>query len=332
MTRVILAGLGSMGSHWLRVLADHPDVEMAGYVETDAGRREAASLEHGLARQSLFATLEDALAASDAQAVVDVTPPSAHVAVSGAALRAGRHVLTEKPLAPSLVAARALADLGRERGLVHMVAQNYRFSPGARTIRRLIAEGRIGRVGSVAIRFAVGGRWQPTDFRLTMEQPLVLDMSIHHMDLLRACLGGDPLWVQASTWSPAGSWYRGDAAAAASFGFADGLVAAYHGNWAAVGDQTTWNGTWHIEGEEGGLIWERDRLYLARGQWTEGSREEVPLDAHEANGQRAVLDAFLAAIATGALLECSARDNLASLGMVFGIVDAARTGQRIPLT
>ena len=324
--RVILAGLGGMGTVWAGVLAEHPEVQVVGYVEPDEERRTRVAAERGLPPERCYGDLAVALSQAGAEALVDVTPPSVHPSVSGAALRAGLHVIPEKPLAATIAEARTLADLAHGRGMVHMVAQNYRFQPIARTIRRLIASGRIGKVGAVSLRFAVGARWKPTDFRVTMEQPLLLDMSIHHMDLLRACLGEDPDGVYARSWNPPGSWYAGDAAAAATFSFGERLAASYSGSWSALGDQTTWNGEWHIEGESAGLVWDQEGLWLAEGEWTRGSREALPIDATESEGQRAVLDEFLAAVRENREPECSSRDNLKSLAMVFGATESARTG------
>lgn len=72
------------------------------------------------------------------------SPPALHADVAIAALRAGKHVYLEKPLATSLQEGRALLDVWRRTKLVGMVGFNYRFNPMHETARQHIADQRLG--------------------------------------------------------------------------------------------------------------------------------------------------------------------------------------------
>jgi predicted dehydrogenase len=69
--------------------------------------------------------------------------------------------------------------------------------------------------------------------------------------------------VQAITWNHPWGWHQGDAAHAIVFHYAGGLVATHVSCGCAVGSQTSWNGDWRIEGPEGSIDWERDRMWIA---------------------------------------------------------------------
>lgn len=79
--------------------------------------------------------------------VVDVcTPDDRHAAPALAALKAGKHVICEKPLAMSVEEARAMAEAARASGVKHMLCHNYRFLPAVRLARQLVEGGAVGRV------------------------------------------------------------------------------------------------------------------------------------------------------------------------------------------
>ncbi len=330
--RVVLVGLGGRGRSWLQVCRRHADVEVVACVEPVPARREEAASRFGVPADRLFASLDEALATVQADFALDVTPPAAHEQVATKAFAAGLHVLQEKPLSDDFAAARRIVAAAEQAGRVHMVAQNYRFGPVPRTTRRLLAEGRIGQPHVVAVGFYRAWATAPGTHYTTMPYPLITDMGIHHFDLLRYVLGRDPVRVLAQTWNAPWGWHRGDAGHTAIFEFEGGLVATHHALGCSVGKQSPWNGEWRIEGPEGSLTWENDRIFYSRGYpAAEERREEIPLDQLAWNGQDAVLREFLAAVREGREPECSGRDNLRSLAMVFAGIRSAQQGRPVSI-
>jgi predicted dehydrogenase len=79
--------------------------------------------------------------------VIDIaTPNNSHAEIAIAAAQAGKHILCEKPLAPTVAEAKAMYEAVTAAGVVHMVAFNYRRTPAVALARKYIEEGRIGRV------------------------------------------------------------------------------------------------------------------------------------------------------------------------------------------
>jgi predicted dehydrogenase len=86
----------------------------------------------------------DVLADPDVQGVVVATPVSSHAPLVEAALRAGKHVLVEKPLARTSAEAEHLIELADARGLVLMVGHTFLFNPAVRYLKELISQGELG--------------------------------------------------------------------------------------------------------------------------------------------------------------------------------------------
>jgi predicted dehydrogenase len=95
---------------------------------------------------SAYAALDDALAAGGFDAALIAVPHHLHEDVACAALRAGLHVLLEKPLAPTLDACARILETARAAGTVFMVAENAQYWPEVLTVRALLDEGAIGAV------------------------------------------------------------------------------------------------------------------------------------------------------------------------------------------
>jgi predicted dehydrogenase len=180
--RVAVLGLGSAGSRHARNLLALGH-EVVGF---DPG---SATPPEGVSRAG---TQQEAIAASDA--VVVASPSTLHAAQSLEALRAGRHVLVEKPLATSADEARAVAEAAE--GLVAGVAMNLRFHPALEALKELVDAGRLG---SVHLAEAVFGydlrRWRPgSDYRESYSARadlgggIALD-AVHELDYLLWLLG-----------------------------------------------------------------------------------------------------------------------------------------------
>jgi scyllo-inositol 2-dehydrogenase (NADP+) len=153
--RVALAGYGLAGASFHAPLIAATDgLELAAVVTRDPARRAQLARDHPQA--VAVDALEDALDAVDVVAVA--SPNRFHVPLAQAAIAAGRHVVVDKPLAVTAAEARQLAQAARAAGLVLAPFHNRRWDDDFLTLRRTVAEGRLGRVLSVESRF---DRWRP---------------------------------------------------------------------------------------------------------------------------------------------------------------------------
>jgi len=143
--RILQVGLGAWGRDWAsRVLPGVPGVELAGGVDPEPTARKLAREVVGLPASRILARLEEGLSTVEPDAVLVTTLLPGHVPVARAALEAGKHVLVEKPFAPSVAEARGLVELAAERGLTLMVSQNYRYFPAVLAVAKLVRDGELG--------------------------------------------------------------------------------------------------------------------------------------------------------------------------------------------
>ena len=203
--------------------------------------------------------------------VVDLTVPEAHGAVTCAALKAGFHVIGEKPMAADMATARRMVRTAEKSGRMYMVSQSRRGEARHMLLRQAVTAGRIGKLTALNCDFYIGAHFG--GFRDAMPSPLLLDMAIHHFDLARLFSGAAPVAVYAHEFNPHGSWYQGAPAASCIFEMNDSSVFTYRGSWCAEGCHTSWNGDWRVIGDRGTLLCEKDQL--PKGQ------ELVPGDGNE---------------------------------------------------
>jgi predicted dehydrogenase len=313
-----------MGRVWLDVVAAYADWEPAALVDPDRERLMEAAARYNISKSRCFQDLKEALSRVTADALIDATPPASRKAVCTAAFRSGLHVLAEKPLADNLRNAALLVRRAEQAGRIFMVAQNYRFHPEPQTVKRFVERGRVGDVGYAGIDFHRGPRFG--GFRERMAYPLLLDMSIHHIDLLRCILGRDIVRVTAHSANPPWSWFKGDAAVMAQFELEGGLPVAYFASWAGLGAETSWNGDWRIAGSKGTLRWVgADIAFSPEGV----RRRKVPMVKWPATHQAYLLEAFTRCLETGEEPETSAARNLNSLAATHAAVRSAREGRAV---
>src|SRR5690349_8060392 len=250
--------MGAHGRNWAkRVLPDIAEAEVVAYVDSDPYALDALRQETNPRPDMVFETLREAIAATQPEALLNTTALQGHVPVTRAALDAGLHVLVEKPFAPSIGAAHELVDVAAQAGLVLMISQNYRYFPAPRAIAEIVKEGRLGKLHEVSIdfrRYSTAGPSGRGRHHLE-EQPLLVDMSIHHFDLLRSILGAEPLRIYCEAWNPKWTDFSGPSATVASIAF-DGVVVSYRGSWVSAGPLTPWAGEWRMEFEHGEVVWD----------------------------------------------------------------------------
>jgi len=111
-------------------------------------------------------TVKELLANKDVDLVINLTIPSVHAEVSMAALKAGKHVHSEKPLAVKLEDGKAVMELARKKGLLVGCAPDTFMGAGLQTCRKIIDDGWIGRiVGGTAFMMSRGPEsWHPNPF------------------------------------------------------------------------------------------------------------------------------------------------------------------------
>jgi predicted dehydrogenase len=137
-----LVGPGFIAAHHLDAVRRLGNVEIVGIVGSsfESAKKRARELNAGRA----YASFQELLADPTVEVVHNTTPNHLHREVSLAALRAGKHVISDKPLASSAQEARELYEAAREAHVAHVVTFNYRGYPLVQQARAMIAKGKIG--------------------------------------------------------------------------------------------------------------------------------------------------------------------------------------------
>jgi predicted dehydrogenase len=335
--RLVQVGMGGWGRDWMGVTGASPDVEPVAFVDPSPDAR-AATAARGAPVEALFADLPAALAATRPDAALVTTAVAGHVPVAVAALGAGLPVLLEKPFAGSLADAVDAVRAADRADRTLMISQNYRYYPAPRAATALLAAGRVGDVVSVEVDFRRHRLRRPADAvarHQAMDHPLLVDMSIHHFDLLRLVLGREARWIEVDPITPPGSAYRDPPAAVGLIGFDGGIAVSYRGSWVSSGRRTPWGGEWRIEGTGGSLEFATrgdvgfvDRL---RVRTPAGAARPVPLVRVPHEDRAGALAAFVRAICDGEEPETSGRHNLATLALTLAAVRSATERRRIDL-
>jgi predicted dehydrogenase len=191
--RVGLIGVGDVAERdylpeWHR-LAEWAEISVVCGRTPDRARQVAEN--YGLARWSTD-YLE--VVRSDIDAVVNLTPINTHYDVTLAALEAGRHVYSEKPLASTPHEARSLQDAARARGLVLACAPSIALFPQVARVRSLVSAGRLGTVRAARAQALAGvPPWpgygsDPTPYFEALAGPLV-DVAVYPLHALTSILG-----------------------------------------------------------------------------------------------------------------------------------------------
>jgi predicted dehydrogenase len=353
--RVVVVGAGGISNAWFPpLIAEKVDVAAVVDLRVDAAKAQIAKYNlDALAATDLGATLRR----TRPDFVLDLTVPEAHCRVTCEALRAGCHVIGEKPMAASLAQARKMVRVAEETGKLFMVSQSRRWDPLHETVRRTVcgrdgslsrsrkrgnvhlgeaplrSGGALGEVTTVNCDFYIGAHFG--GFRDVMPHVLLADMSIHHFDLARFFTGAYAVSVWTKEFNPKGSWYRGNAAATCVFEMSNGAVFTYRGSWCAEGFHTSWNGNWRIVGARGTLLLENDQPPRAQVVASETGfhRElrEVKLTVVKMEHKQfhGALREMLSFLRTGKRPQTECHDNIKSVAMVFAAIESAKKGKRV---
>ncbi len=137
--RIALAGAGAFGLKHLDALARIDGAEVVAVVSRRLEQAREVAARYGV--PAAYTELDDALNRGDVDAVILCTPTQLHAAQALAAMRAGKHVQVEIPLADRYADAEAVAALQRASGLVCMVGHTRRFNPSHQWVHQRITEG-----------------------------------------------------------------------------------------------------------------------------------------------------------------------------------------------
>lgn len=327
----LMFGGGGMAGGWISRLTENfgDRVRIVGVVDVSEEILERQGKELGLGDDQLFTDYREALDKVKADFVGISTPPQFHRPMTVAALEAGMPVICEKPIADTLEAAKAMVEAAQRTGRPCSIIQNYRYAPNKQEVRRIVDEGRLGRLQHVVGRYACNYRKYASwgkGWRHDMDFALLFEGSIHHMDMLRFLSRGDCETLVGFGWNPEWSSFRHLSSGMYTLRMNNGVHCFYEGNSSAAGIMNCWHREYYrLELEEG-------TVEIADGDWVRIHRAGQDAEQYDApplewNGHDYLFNEFLDWLDGGEPADTRIEDNLKSFAIIIAAMEASVDGQ-----
>lgn len=328
--RILQIGLGNRGNMWADIVAAHPDAELAGVMDIDGARLEAFATRYPAPAR--FREMSRALAEGGYDAALLVTPPDGHLAQSREIFAAGLPLLAEKPLSTSLEDSAAIVRLGEAHGLPLSVGLNFRYLPVTRAIRDLLEREAFGAPGFGQFTYQRnrdGMRPGLNKYPLTMRHPMMLEQSVHHLDLIRFAYGREVEAVSCRTWNPAWSMYAHAANVSCLLTLEGGLEVNYLGTWTGGWNELKFE--WRTDCEDGVIVQRELFADLATAATGDAALTPYPIADERPfiDDTAHLLTEFIGAVGAGTPTPCDGRDHLRTLALCFAAIESDDTGQRV---
>ncbi len=198
-----IVGLGYIGKYHALGAVEAPGTALVAGFDPDPEKRAAFQLLYPEA--AVYESAEALAAAADVDAVAVGVPNAYHLPLAETFLRAGKHVLMEKPMAMNAAEGEAMAATAREMGRTLAVGHMWRFDEEAQYVRGLVASGRLGTVVKTK-GYGIHAKWGPEGWfkqKALAGGGALIDMGVHAIDSVLYLLG-DPkpvsVYARISTW------------------------------------------------------------------------------------------------------------------------------------
>ncbi|MDO5327528.1 MAG: Gfo/Idh/MocA family oxidoreductase [Clostridia bacterium] len=338
MIRVAVAGCGKIAQvRHLPEYQDHPEAQIWGLFDLNRDRAKALAEQYGA---KTYPSYEALLSDPEVDAVSICAANTAHADMTVAALKAGKHVLCEKPMAATLKDCERMVKAARESGKTLMIGQNQRLTPAHQKARELVEQGAIGRVVTFSTAFCHGGpeTWSVDPGANTWffdknkaALGVMADLGVHKTDLIQYLLGQTVTEVSAKLCTldkkcADGSPISVDDNAICVFTMSGGAVGTVIASWTHYCGED--NST-VLYGTEGVLRIYEDPAHSLVLQHRGGGTEYFDLDAiqtNDAQTRSGVIDLFVNHLLHPELPYISGESVLTAMRAVFAAVESSEKG------
>lgn len=329
MTKWGLIGASTIAREWVIGAIRAAGGQVVSVMSTDAARGKAYAGENGIAKS--VTSVADLVGDPQVEAVYISTTNELHRDQAIAALRAGKHVLCEKPLALTLEDARAMVAAAGDAGVVIGTNHHLRNAATHRAMREAIAAGKIGKPLGARVFHAVYLPPHLQGWRLDKPQAgggVILDITVHDADTLRFVLNDDP--VEAIAFAQAGGMGKAglEDAVMGVLRFKSGVIAQFHDGFTTKYAETGFE----VHGSEGSLIARNVMTQRPVGTVTLRNAEgETELKLDGRNLYEVALAAFHAAIAGNGRPSATGEDGVWSLATGLAVAQSAASGKAVKI-
>ncbi len=304
------------------------DGEIVAVMSSSQERAAAYAGENGI---PVAVSTLDALLGADIDAVYISTTNELHLEQALAAIKAGKHVLCEKPLALTSADARKMVAAAKAAGVVLGTNHHLRNAGAHRAMREAIATGRIGKPVAARVFHSVYLPENLQGWRITKPEAgggVVLDITVHDADTLRFVLGDDPIEISAFTQSAGMAGSGLEDGAMCIWRFKSGVIAQSH-----EGFTTKFAGTgFEVHGSEGSLIASNVMTQKPVGSVllrTAKGEEELSFDREDLYTRS--LRQFHAAIRGEGQPSATGEDGVWSLASAEAALQSAKSGKAVAI-
>ena len=301
-----------------------------GLATRDPENARSVAADHNI--NHLYNSYDDLLADPAIDIVYNPLPNHLHHAWTLKALKRGKHVLCEKPLACSAAEAQEMADVAAQAGLLLMESFSYRFHPRSREIKQKIDQGVIGKPCLVRSAFCFhmnDDMLQSGDnarLKPDMGGGALLDVGCYGVSVARWLIGSEPTTAQAqAVYHPSGV----DLQLVGTLRFEDGKMALLEAGFISALQQT-----YTVVGSDGAIDlphdafipWEKNAVYTLRKKDEEVGEKHVTPAADE---YQLMVEHFSDAVLGRTELNYTPDDSIANMRVLDALAEAAKTGSTV---
>ena len=331
--RMIQVGTGGFGGSWCSRFLP-PNVE-DGLIEVVAAADKnpealVNAQEHlGLSPERCYTDVHRAFEENEADFCTVVVPPAHHEMAVDEALAHDMHILSEKPIADTLEASCRIAEKVKRAGKKMAVTMSHRFDQDKTTLRRMLRSGEFGKLDYVVCRFTCAcreyGAWGP--IRYEMPDPLMIEGSVHHLDIVADLAGARCDTIYAQTWNPEWGEFAGDSQGLVLMKMENGAKGFYEGAECNADGLNGWgNEYFRAECEGATIILDARQIVVS----VDGQEPRpIPLLQQPKWINTWLIEKFVHWLDGGEPMETNVEDNLQSIALIFGAIESSRTGQPV---
>lgn len=332
--RLGVIGAGSFANFHLDGIAEIVDVEVVAICDTCIERAKEKAKKYHI--ESVYSDYHELLAREDIDAVTLPLPDQVHNEITIAALRAGKHVLCEKPMALNLDECKEMVRVAQECGKQLMVGQIGRYTPAFVKAKELVDAGEIGDIMFIESEYAhdyskIGGAG---GWRVTPERHPILGGGCHAIDLIRM-IAGNPIEVAAYANNKVLTDWPINDTTIAIMKFPSGAIGKVFNS---HGCKRKYTMRTVVQGTKGTLIFDNTRPWVSifkenfRGEESFYGREQqvvemkLPVEVNSHN-TKAEIEDFCKCILEGRPVTTDGKEGASTVAVGMAIIESVETNQ-----
>lgn len=336
--KVLLLGAGGWSrEHWITnvIPSFTNDIEIIGLVDKNKDVLIDSGKTLNLNKDRLFQSIEVAFKNTKPDFCIVILPPHVHYQAYKLAIENKIPILSEKPISDKYdECIKTYKEIIKSK-VKMAITQNYRYEGPIMTLKKVLDSGELGRIDYIIARYASDYRkaksWDVGSV-YEMAEPLLLEGSIHHMDMIRYLSNSNCKTIQGISWNPKWSTFIGNSNTLNLLEMENGVKAIYEGSSNEAGSINRWHQEYYrVECEKGSVTVNRDKTVRVYARDDKGitNIKIMPILPSLPSGHHKILRDFIDWVDGGKPPETEFKDNIQSASMVFAAIDANKKSKKI---